>query len=52
VDRNFIQILPINIHPLGAEERCHYEGVSPWLWNVVGVIRPVVRDGRLGPPKV
>jgi hypothetical protein len=40
------------VHPLGAEERCHHEGLSPRLWNVVRVIRPVVRDGRLGPPEV
>jgi hypothetical protein len=40
------------VHPLGVEERCHREGVSPRLWNVVGVIRSVVREGRLGPPEV
>jgi hypothetical protein len=40
------------VHPLGDEERRHHEGVTPLLWNVVGVIRPVVRDGRLGPPEV
>jgi hypothetical protein len=40
------------VYQLGAEERCHHEGVSPWLWNVVGVVRSVVRDGCLGPPEV
>jgi hypothetical protein len=40
------------VHPIGAEEWCHHEGVSPGLWNVVGVIRSIVREGRLGPPEV
>jgi hypothetical protein len=40
------------VHPLGSEEQFHHEGVSPQLWNVVAVVRSVVRDSRLGPPKV
>jgi hypothetical protein len=33
------------VHLLGSEKRCHHEGVGPRLWNVVRVIRLVVRDG-------
>jgi hypothetical protein len=40
------------VHSLGAEERCHHDGVSPRLWNVVGLILSIIRDGRLGPPEV